>query len=133
VPDVDFFDAQVTIMKMLVEDSGIEIACTQDWLGNTPLHFLASGRLVNDNLIAWLRKHPEADDRWKNTKNEFGHRPKELWLDYITVVEPGIAPQRAGERPARRNFVAAYRTGKDKGISLTHEAWYDRHDEYHKF
>jgi hypothetical protein len=97
-PSDEFLGAQAEVMTRIVQELGIKIVLDKDYLGNTPMHYLASARVVNDSLIAWLREHTQGDYCWLKIKNEFGHTPRDLWVDNITLVEPGYP---AGYHPSR--------------------------------
>jgi ankyrin repeat protein len=90
-PSDQFSGAQAEVMKRLVQELGIEIVLIKDYLGNTPLHYLASARHVNDPLIAWFRDHTQGAYCWMETKNGYGYTPRDLWVDNVTVIEPGYS------------------------------------------
>jgi hypothetical protein len=95
-PSDEFSGAQAEVMKMIVQKLSADITLTEDYLGNTPMHYLASARNVNESLTAWLRDHTQGDHCWMETKNVFGHTPRDLWIDNVTVVEPGYSPEPRG-------------------------------------
>jgi hypothetical protein len=90
-PPSDQFSSAQAEVKKLVQELGIEIVLIKDYLGNTPLHYLASARHVNDPLIAWFRDHTQGVHCWMETKNESGNTPRDLWVDNVTVIEPGYS------------------------------------------
>jgi hypothetical protein len=100
-PSDEFLGAQAEVMTRIVQELGINIVLDKDYLGNTPMHYLASARVVNDSLIAWLRDYKDGDQCWMEAKNEFGHTPRDLWVDNITVAEPGYPPRLRGTRGKR--------------------------------
>jgi hypothetical protein len=90
-PSGEFLGAQAEMMKRIVQELGIDIVLNKDYLGNTPMHYLAAARTINETLIAWLRDYTQGDHCWLETKNGFGHTPPDLWVDNVTVIEPGYS------------------------------------------
>jgi hypothetical protein len=78
-------------LKRLVQELGVEIVLIEDFSGSTPLHCLASARHVNDPLIAWFRDHTQGAHFWMEPKNEYNDTPRDLWIDNVTVIEPGYS------------------------------------------
>jgi ankyrin repeat protein len=95
-PSDEFLEAQAEVMKRIVQELDIEVILAKDYMGNTPMHYLASARIVNEHLIAWLRDHAQGAHCWTEVKNAFGHTPRDLWVDNVTVIEPGYPSGRAG-------------------------------------
>lgn len=86
-PMTDHSTQQTETVKWLIEQ-GITDLAAQDVHGNTALHYLAGNRLVNDELVAFLRrKTNEGNGIWLQAKNRYGWTPTELWLDNVTTVE----------------------------------------------
>ncbi|KAL9010375.1 MAG: hypothetical protein Q9173_004686 [Seirophora scorigena] len=59
----------------------------QDVHGNTALHYLASQRGVNRNLIAWLRTQNNGEIAWRQKKNQYGYTVEELHKSAKAAVE----------------------------------------------
>lgn len=55
--------------RYLVAELGIEDAVIADVHGNTPLHYLASAALPNEQLMHWLRKHSSVERAGKEHAN----------------------------------------------------------------
>ena len=66
--------------------SGMQDVAAQDVYGNTPLHYLASAMRVNEELLTQVRARQGAESVWKESKNELGYTPGELWEDGKAAV-----------------------------------------------
>lgn len=74
---IDYYELQTQIMQLL-DQHGVIDPSAQDVYGNTALHYLASCRKVNTELLNWLRSEKGAELSWSATKNRYGFTAKEL-------------------------------------------------------
>lgn len=86
------FHAQIEVAKHLVAALGEGEIAKTDVYGNTPLHYLAGARVVNDDLISWMRRshQPLGDDTWTTKRNRWGWTPADLWYDNVITIEPRL-------------------------------------------
>ncbi|KDR68412.1 hypothetical protein GALMADRAFT_257111 [Galerina marginata CBS 339.88] len=68
-------------MVLWLLDSGTQDLAGKDVYGNTPLHYLASAVRVNEKLIAQLRASESGEKVWKESRNERGYSPEDLFKD----------------------------------------------------
>ncbi|KAJ6017182.1 hypothetical protein N7451_000561 [Penicillium sp. IBT 35674x] len=57
----------------------LHIVSFQDSDQNTPLHYLAGARAINEDAIQLLREVPEGEMVWREVKNWYGDTPEEIW------------------------------------------------------
>lgn len=79
--DWDELRKQEEVCRYLVAELGIGDAVIADVHGNTPLHYLASAALPNEQLMHWLREHSSVERAWKQHANIWGHTPQSLLID----------------------------------------------------
>lgn len=79
--DWDELRKQEEVCRYLVAELGIRDAVIADVHGNTPLHYLASAALPNEQLMHWLREHSSVERAWKQHANIWGHTPQSLLID----------------------------------------------------
>lgn len=73
-------------MVLWLLESGTQDVGAQDVYGNTTLHYLVSAMRVDERLVARVREWRGAESVWKESKNELGYTPEELWEDGKAVV-----------------------------------------------
>lgn len=86
--DQDDARKQAEMVSWLLE-SGTQDIGAQDVYGNTPLHYLASAMRVDEVLVGRVREWQGAECVWKESKNELGYTPEELWEDGKAAVRGG--------------------------------------------
>lgn len=74
-----------TVLWLL--ESGTQNVAAQDVYGNTPLHYLSSAMRVDEELLNQVRAGHEAESVWKESKNELGYTPEELWEEGKVAVK----------------------------------------------
>lgn len=123
----DYFPAQTAMVEFLL-GSGTQDLGAKDIWGNTPLHYLASYRVVNEPLVTKLREREwerkksvggdDDDDRvelsaargedmstetgeqvWKGARNRWGWTPEDLYVDGRRADEGETEGQRGLFRP----------------------------------
>jgi ankyrin repeat protein len=81
---------QYEIAKWLLEQGVNELELA-DAYGNTPMHYLASYRRTNNELIAFLRRRIDQGDYvWLRAKNIWGFTPSQLWMDNVMATEEEV-------------------------------------------
>ncbi|KAL1961765.1 hypothetical protein VTN77DRAFT_1091 [Rasamsonia byssochlamydoides] len=80
------FESQTELVKYLLE-SGTQSLTAFDSDLNTPLHYLAGARVVNVDLINFLRELPDGEHAWSEMPNWYGYTAKELFEDGERVRE----------------------------------------------
>lgn len=83
---------QAVICKKIVEELGPEELQKPDFCGNTPLHYLASGRFSDEELIVWMRRKDGGEEVWMTASNRWGHTPRDLWEENEMWAEKIKAP-----------------------------------------
>jgi ankyrin repeat protein len=61
--------------------TGTQDVGAQDVYLNTPLHYLASDMWANEELLKKVREWEGGEAVWKNSRNELGYTPEDLWED----------------------------------------------------
>ena len=60
--------------------------------GNSPLHYVAGHRVINEELLQMLRDVDGGEDVWMNQKNTWGWTPKDLYQDGKNAVAEPYKP-----------------------------------------
>ncbi len=90
--DLDCLASQTAMVRYLYSYDVADVS-KQDVHGNTALHYLASHRLVNHQLIDWLRSQKHGQYSWRVLKNIYGYTASELLASNEAAVEnPGGQP-----------------------------------------
>ncbi|RAL02558.1 uncharacterized protein BO80DRAFT_26208 [Aspergillus ibericus CBS 121593] len=69
---------QLELIQYLLA-SGVQSVTAYDTDLNTPLHYLASARVINEEAIALLRAQPDGEVTWMEWRNWYGYTAEELW------------------------------------------------------
>ncbi|PYI08860.1 hypothetical protein BO78DRAFT_395439 [Aspergillus sclerotiicarbonarius CBS 121057] len=69
---------QLELIQYLVA-SGTQSVAAYDTDLNTPLHYLASARVINEEAIEFLRAQPQGEVTWTEWRNWYGYTAEELW------------------------------------------------------
>ena len=86
-PLADYTKAQTETVQWLLSH-GVTDITAQDVHGNTVMHYLASHRKVNNELVAYLRRNTEHGNHvWLNNENCHGWTPAQLWHDSMVATE----------------------------------------------
>ena len=85
--DCTSFEKQIKTVQYLLQNGAAAAISAKDIHGNTPLHYLAGYRTVNQGLVSILRDHEGGQDVWNSAKNRWGHTPRDLWEDGRNCVE----------------------------------------------
>ncbi|KAK4565286.1 hypothetical protein LTR86_003903 [Recurvomyces mirabilis] len=101
--DPDLFEEytkQKAMCMYLVQELGPRQIAATDIYGNTPLHYLASVKATNIELIAWMREQDGGDYIWHSSRNDWAHTPKDLQEDAEAATKRARAgpPPRGGGR-----------------------------------
>lgn len=87
LPTTDFV-AQAKVVEFLLTSSTQRVDA-MDVDGNSPLHYVAGHRVINEELLQMLRAVDGGEDVWMNQKNTWGWTPKDLYQDgKNAVAEP---------------------------------------------
>ena len=82
-----YHERQVHVVRYLLEIcKTLDIAAT-DIHGNTALHYIASHREINEELLDILWNEERAEEAWRATKNRYGFTAAELFRSGFDVVE----------------------------------------------
>ena len=68
-------------MVLWLLGSGTQDVGAPDVYGNTPLHYLASAMRVDEELVGQVRASRGGEEVWRESRNELGYTPEELWQD----------------------------------------------------
>ncbi|PWY80787.1 hypothetical protein BO94DRAFT_150066 [Aspergillus sclerotioniger CBS 115572] len=69
---------QLKLIQYLLA-SGTQSVTAYDTDLNTPLHYLASARVINEEAIALLRAQPDGEVMWTEWRNWYGYTAEELY------------------------------------------------------
>lgn len=72
------FPAQLELLRYLLA-SGTQEVTAYDSDINTPLHYLAGARVINEEAIELLRAQPEGEVAWREMHNWYGYTAEEIW------------------------------------------------------
>lgn len=72
------FPAQLELLRYLLA-SGTQEVTAYDSDINTPLHYLAGARVINEEAIQLLRAQPEGEVAWREIHNWYGYTAEEIW------------------------------------------------------
>ncbi|KAF7125605.1 hypothetical protein CNMCM5793_001844 [Aspergillus hiratsukae] len=72
------FPAQLELLRYLLA-SGTQEVTAYDSDINTPPHYLAGARVINEEAIELLRAQPEGEVAWKEMYNWYGYTAEEIW------------------------------------------------------
>ncbi|KAL4888167.1 hypothetical protein BDV59DRAFT_189014 [Aspergillus ambiguus] len=72
------FSAQLGLLQYLLA-SGTQQVTAYDSDLNTPLHYLAGARAINEEAIRLLRAQDEGQVAWSEMRNWYGYTAKEIW------------------------------------------------------
>lgn len=72
------FPAQLELLRYLLA-SGTEEVTAYDSDLNTPLHYLAGARVINEEAIELLRAQPDGEVAWREMYNWYGYTAEEIW------------------------------------------------------
>ncbi|KAI4182812.1 MAG: hypothetical protein LQ348_004798 [Seirophora lacunosa] len=81
-----YHQAQTLAVQLICEHAPVDVG-SQDVHGNTALHYLASQRGVNRDLIAWLRTRNNGEMAWRQKKNQYGYTAEDLLESAEAAVE----------------------------------------------
>ncbi|KAJ5784465.1 uncharacterized protein N7503_009677 [Penicillium pulvis] len=73
------FLAQLELLRYLLSSGFKPYVAFQDSDQNTPLHYLAGARAINEDAIQLLRGLPEGEMVWREVKNWYGYTAEEIW------------------------------------------------------
>jgi ankyrin repeat protein len=92
------FERQIEVVEFIVDnhhdglpdESGVDLSLVlPDCHRNTPLHYLAGWRLVNEKLIEILRQRESLEKMWVGKQNHWEYTPQELYEDGKRAKEDG--------------------------------------------
>ncbi|KAL8671647.1 MAG: hypothetical protein Q9168_003853 [Polycauliona sp. 1 TL-2023] len=78
---------QVEVVRYLFENCKTLDIAAKDIHGNTALHYLASYRNINEELLDLLWQEDYAEEAWRANKNRYGFTAAELFRSGFNVVE----------------------------------------------
>ncbi|KAJ5938496.1 hypothetical protein N7466_001630 [Penicillium verhagenii] len=73
------FPAQMEMLGYLLSSGFEPYIGFQDSDLNTPLHYLAGARVINENAITLLRGLSDGERVWREVKNWYGYTAEEIW------------------------------------------------------
>lgn len=93
LPDIPLtmFPAQNQVVALLLQSSTRSINAS-DSDGNSPMHYAAAYREVNEDLLRMLRSMDGGEDVWLNQKNMCGWTPRDLYEDGRNAVAEPYKP-----------------------------------------
>ncbi|KAJ5548042.1 hypothetical protein N7513_005276 [Penicillium frequentans] len=77
------FPEQMELIQYLL-DQGLSVMAYDSDL-NTPLHYLAGARVVNEGAIALLRQQVGGEDAWCRWGNWYGYTAEEIWEQNLRI------------------------------------------------
>lgn len=77
------FPEQMELIQYLLNEGLSVMAYDSDL--NTPLHYLAGARVVNEGAIALLRQQVGGEDAWYRWGNWYGYTAEEIWEQNLRI------------------------------------------------
>lgn len=78
-------EKQEEMILWLLDLGHADDLATKDVYGNTPLHYLASFKYVNEGLVEKLKASDGGQVIWEESRNEMGHSPCDLYEDRANI------------------------------------------------
>ncbi|KAJ5168257.1 uncharacterized protein N7482_003851 [Penicillium canariense] len=73
------FPAQMELLEYLLSSGFEQCVAAQDTDLNTPLHYLAGARVINENAIILLREQSDGETAWREVQNWYRYTAEEIW------------------------------------------------------